>query len=136
MGRLRVAPTPEAELRDRLGFPGMAVMTWAFGGTATSPHRLANHREHSVVYSSTHDTDTLASAVPDRDPWELVRLTLSSRAVLSILALQDVLGLGSEARMNRPGEIDGNWSWRFDADSLDDTLAEALRRETEAAGRI
>jgi len=129
--------TPDVvELRDRLGLPGMAVMTWAFGGPLDSPHRLENHREHSVVYSSTHDTDTLAGSFPGRDPDELLRLTLSSRAELSILALQDVLGLGSEARMNRPGEIEGNWAWRVEEDALDAALAASLRADTEAAGRL
>ena len=56
--------TPAVErLRDELGFPGMAVLLWAFGGPKSSPHRLENHRERQVVYTSTHDTDTLRGAL-------------------------------------------------------------------------
>ena len=97
--------TPDVEaLRDELGFPGMAIILWAFEGPPDNPHRLENHREHQVVYTSTHDTDPLAGAFPDRPAWELLELTLSSRAALAMVPAQDVLGLGSEARMNRPGE--------------------------------
>ena len=94
--------TPDVhELRDELGFPGMAVLLWAFGSArADSPHRLENHRRNQVVYTSTHDTDTLAGFFPDQDPWDLLELALSSRAALAMVPVQDVLGLGSEARMD------------------------------------
>jgi 4-alpha-glucanotransferase len=129
--------TPDVErLRDELGFPGMVVLLWAFGGKRTNPHRLANHREHAVVYTSTHDTDTLAGAFPQRDPWKLLERALSSRAVLAMIPAQDVLGLGSEARMNRPGEPEGNWRWRLEPGQLDPGLARRLRDATEAAGRL
>jgi len=123
--------TPDVEdLRDRLDFPGMAVLLWAFGGSAANPHRVANHRERQVVYTSTHDTDTLAGAFPRRDPWQLIELAMSSRAALCMLPLQDVLGLGSEARMNRPGEKRGNWRWRFQPGQLTEELAGRLADAT------
>jgi 4-alpha-glucanotransferase len=129
--------TPDVvDLRERLGFPGMVVLLWAFGEEPGNPHRLEAHREHAVIYASTHDTDTLAAAFPDRDPWELLQVALSSRAALAILPVQDVLGLGTEARMNRPGEAEGNWAWKLDPDRLTDGLAARLRAETEAAGRL
>ena len=98
--------TPDVEeLRDALGFPGMVVMLWAVRPTENldSPHRFENHREHQVIYTTTHDTDTLKGHFPDREPWELIELALSSRPALCMIPAQDVLGLGSEGRMNTPG---------------------------------
>ena len=143
--------TPAVEqLRDALGLPGMHVVQWAFDGSPASPHRLANHRENGVVYTGTHDNDTAlgwwrALSPEERDAtgldasepaWSLVELALSSRAALAIVPLQDVLGLGSEARMNTPGSGSGNWSWRLDRDALDDGLAGRLRAATAASSRL
>jgi 4-alpha-glucanotransferase len=130
--------TPDVEqLRDALEFPGMVVLLWAFQDPQDNPHRLENHREHAVVYTSTHDTTTLAGAFPEREPWELLQLALSSRAALAVLPAQDVLGLGDEARMNRPGETDArNWTWRLADDQLTDELAARLRAEAERANRL
>jgi 4-alpha-glucanotransferase len=130
--------TPDVhELRDALGFPGMVVLLWAFGGPDDNPHRLENHREHQVVYSSTHDTDTLRGHFPDREPWELLEVALSSRAALAMIPVQDVLGLGSEARMNRPGELGGgNWAWKLEQGRLGLEDAARLRRSAEAAARV
>ncbi len=129
--------TPDVEeLRDRLGFPGMVVLLWALSGPANNPHRLENHRQHQVVYTSTHDTNTLAGAFPDRDSWRLIRLAMSSCAALSMVPLQDVLGLGGDARMNTPGERYGNWSWRLEAGQLTDELAQRLRAATAGARRV
>jgi 4-alpha-glucanotransferase len=128
--------TPDVEqLRDELEFPGMVVLLWAFEGPPDNPHRLENHRERAVVYTSTHDTDTLAGHFPDDDPWDLIEHALDSRAALAMLPLQDVLGLGTEARMNTPGEIEGNWAWRLEPGALTDELADWLRFTTVGAGR-
>lgn len=128
--------TPDVEeLRDGLGFPGMVVVWWALGGAADNPHRLKNHRERQVVYTSTHDTETLAGAFPDHDSWRLIRLAMHSRAVLAMVPLQDVLGLGNEARMNHPGERYGNWTWKLEPGQLTDELARRLYECTEAARR-
>lgn len=123
-------------LRDELGFPGMAVLLWAFDGPSDNPHRLENHRERQVVYTSTHDTETLLGAFPDDDPWDLLELALSSRAALAMLPAQDVLGLGNEARMNRPGEAHGNWRWRLEPGQLTAELAAGLRTAAERFGRL
>jgi len=128
--------TPDVEaLRDELGFPGMVVLLWAFTGTANNPHRLENHRERAVVYTSTHDTDTLAGAFPGEDPWDLLEHALDSPAALAMLPVQDVLGLGSEARMNTPGQAEGNWAWRLEPGQLTEELARGLRAATETSGR-
>ena len=129
--------TPDVEeLRDELGFPGMVILQWAFEGSHDNPHRLENHRFNQVMATSTHDTDTLAGHFPDEDSWRLVELGLSSRAALAIVPLQDVLGLGSEARMNRPGEVGGNWSWRLEPGRPDPADAARLRAAGEASGRV
>ena len=130
--------TPDVHaLRDELGFPGMAVLIWAFRGDEDSPHRLENHRERQVVYTSTHDTATLVEAFPDRDPWDLVELALGSRAALAIVPVQDVLGLGEEGRMNRPGVIGGgNWRWRLEQGELTDEHAAWLRSVAEETARV
>ena len=105
----------------------MVVLQFAFDGGRANPHRLENHREHAVVYTGTHDNDTALGwwpALPPRtrrrpastrrEPrWSLIELALASRARLAIVPAQDVLGLGSEARMNTPGRPEGNWTWRL-----------------------
>ena len=75
-----------------LGFPGMVVLLWAFEGPADNPHRLENHREQQVVYTSTHDTDTLAGHFPRREPWQLIELALSSRAALAMVPCRTCSG--------------------------------------------
>jgi 4-alpha-glucanotransferase len=136
-------------LRERLGFPGMVVLEWAFGGPANSPHRFGNHAPQSVVYTSTHDTDTArgwfeslptrqraATGLDPRAPaWSLIELAHASRAALSIIPAQDVLELGSAHRMNRPGTASGNWQWRLRRGQLTDKLATRLRESTRASGR-
>ncbi len=128
--------TPDVrELRDELGFPGMVILLWAFGGPADNPHRLQNHRVHQVVYTSTHDTDTLAGHFPGKPAWPLLEVALSSRAALAIIPVQDVLELGSEARMNRPGVVGGNWAWQLEPGQLGLDAAARLRAAAEGAGR-
>ena len=142
--------TPAVErLRDELGLPGMHVLQWAFSDRPSSPHRLENHRENGVVYTGTHDNDTTAgwwsslsaterttTGLDPADPaWSLIVLAYSSVASLAIVPMQDVLGLGSDARMNTPGLATGNWSWRLEPDAADDELASRLRAAAEQAGR-
>jgi 4-alpha-glucanotransferase len=136
-------------LRDRLGLPGMAVLLWAFDDSPRNPHAPRNHRENLVVYTSTHDTDTAAgwfrslrkrerdaTGLDAAEPhWGLIELALRSRARLSIVPAQDVLGLGAAARMNTPGQADGNWRWRLRRGRLTGELAARLREATRAAGR-
>jgi 4-alpha-glucanotransferase len=128
--------TPDVHaLRDELGFPGMAVFLWSFGGTRDNPHLFENHREQQVIYSSTHDTDTLVGHTGADDVWPLLEETLSARCALAIVPVQDVLGLGSEARMNRPGQVGGNWGWRLEPGQLDASHARRLRAAAELTRR-
>ncbi len=128
--------TPDVRaLRDELGFPGMAVLLWSFSGPPDNPHRLENHRENQVVYTSTHDTDTLAGFTGESDTWPLIERALSSRCALAIVPVQDVLGLGSDARMNRPGAVGGNWRWRLEPGELTAAHAKRLRAAAAGSGR-
>ena len=140
---------PVLRLRDELGLPGMAVLLWAFRRARGNPHALENHRRNSVAYTSTHDTDTAAgwfaglrprqqaaTGLDPREPqWGLIELAYSSRAALAIIPAQDVLGLGSEARMNRPGRTGGNWRWRLERGALTPALARRLRGLAVQHGR-
>jgi 4-alpha-glucanotransferase len=143
--------TPAVErLRRELGLPGMHVVQYAFEGGRSNPHRLENHEEHGVVCTGTHDTDTALgwwrslgrarqreTALDPAEPsWSLLELALSSRARLAIVPLQDVLGLGSDARMNTPGTASGNWRWRLGPGALTPEVAARLREATERAGRL
>jgi 4-alpha-glucanotransferase len=142
--------TPAVEkLRDELGLPGMHVMQWSFVDDAKSPHRIENHRENGVVYTGTHDNDTAlgwwralepeeqaVTGLDAHDPaWSLIERGFSSRAVLAVVPMQDVLGLGSDARMNVPGSESGNWGWQLQQGALTPELAARLREAAEAAGR-
>jgi 4-alpha-glucanotransferase len=143
--------TPEVEaLRTEFGLPGMKVLQFAFDGSPDNPYLPEHHGELSVVYTGTHDNDTtvgwwtslgeptreqVRAVLPDPDepmPWGLVHLALDSTARLSVVPAQDLLGLGTDARMNTPGTDTGNWSWRaepgvFDA-SLSARMAELVAR--------
>ena len=141
-------------LRRKLGFPGMAVLQFAFGGPASHPYLPHNLDRRTVVYTGTHDNDTTLgwyrsapAAVQDhvrrylaRADHEivgaLVRAALASVADWAILPLQDVLGLGSEARMNRPGQAAGNWTWRMRWEQIEWWLAPNLAEMTALYGRL
>jgi 4-alpha-glucanotransferase len=147
---LGVITPPVRRLRDELGLPGMAVLHWAFRNSPNNPHALRNHRENLVVYTSTHDTDTTvgwfaaltpreraATGLDPREPhWGLIELAMGSPAALAMIPAQDVLGLGSDARMNRPGKVEGNWSWRLERGELTEAHAERLRAATERGRRM
>jgi 4-alpha-glucanotransferase len=140
---------PVTRLRRELGFPGMLVLQFAFDGTRDNPYLPENHEEDAVVYTGTHDNDTtrgwwesLSDEQRARTPldwhdpvWSLIELAESSRARLALVPLQDVLELGSEARMNHPGTSEGNWAWRYDPGALTDERAARLRDATQRHGR-
>ena len=147
--------TPEVEeLRTRFGLPGMKVLQFAFDGEPDNGYLPRHHGEQNVVYTGTHDNDTTAgwwqlSDEETRDqvrsclsdpaepmPWALIRLALESTARLSVVPAQDLLGLGSESRMNTPGTAAGNWTWRAPAGAFDDRLAERLHALVAASDRI
>ncbi len=155
---LGVITEPVERLRRSLGFPGMVVMQFGFDpDDPHGPHRLEHHERNSVVYTGTHDNDTLrgwwealdegARAAADaaidaagtREPepwWSMIRLAYSSPARLAMVQAQDVLGLGSEARMNIPGRATGSWRWRMAPGALTAELAKRLRAAAEEAGRV
>ena len=147
--------TPEVHaLRERLQIPGMAVLQFAFGDEGAHiylPHRAAN----KVIYTGTHDNDTTVGwwqsgateyerrnaeayvgHCDDGIHWGFIRAAQCSPAALSIVPLQDVLGLGSEARMNTPSVYGGNWRWRFDSDRLSNELAGKLANLAEVSDRL
>lgn len=155
---LGVITPPVTRLRRELGFPGMVVMQFGFDpDDPKGPHRLENHERDSVVYTGTHDHDTIrgwleslpreirsdvdravvqAGVAGDEPWWSLIRLSASSPARLSMMQMQDVLGLGSEARMNVPGRATGSWRWRMERGAPTADLAARLRAVTEEAGRV
>lgn len=147
---LGVITPPVYRLRDELGLPGMAVLLWAFGRRRPNPHRPDNFVPNLAVYTSTHDTDTArgwfeslreaereATGLDATDPaWGLIEMAHRSRAALALIPAQDVLGLGSDTRMNSPGTRAGNWSWRLRRGALTDALAARLRESTRATRRL
>jgi 4-alpha-glucanotransferase len=160
LGRLPVVAedlgviTPEVEeLRDRFDLPGMKILQFAFGSGSDNPYLPHNHIRNSVVYTGTHDNDTTVGwfdAIKPKErkhigyyldvatldmPWDLIRSAMASVADTAIIPLQDILGLGSEARMNLPGSATGNWSWRFGAKELNKSTASKLRKITQLYGR-
>jgi 4-alpha-glucanotransferase len=141
---------PVYRLRDELGLPGMVVLLWAFRARRHNLHAPEHHRVNSVAYTSTHDTATAVGwfeslgrrqrAATGLDPkaphWGLIELAYASRAGLAVVPAQDVLGLGNEARMNRPGVTDGNWSWQLEPGALTPALARRLRGLAERNDRL
>jgi 4-alpha-glucanotransferase len=151
---LGVITPPVHRLRDSLGFPGMVVLQFGFNpDDPHSTHDPARHREHQVLYTGTHDNDTLRgwyeslpperlallreAGVDGRAPWwDLIALAQRSPARLCMLQVQDVLGLGNEARMNLPGTASGNWRFRLEPGQLTNRHAARLRAVSEEAGRV
>jgi 4-alpha-glucanotransferase len=146
--------TPEVEaLLEELGFPGMKVLQFAFSGDPDHPYLPHNFERNCVVYTGTHDNDTtlgwlgtlskkermaLRQYLGGRGEalnWELIRLALMSVAHTAIIPLQDVLGVGSEGRMNTPGRASGNWGWRYSQDMLTTAVCDRLKALTEMYGR-
>jgi 4-alpha-glucanotransferase len=146
--------TPEVEaLRDGFGLPGMRIAQFGFDGDQRNVHVLHNWSARSVGYSGTHDNDTTAGwyaqldpaarefvadylgCAPADAPRALARAVLASVAQLAIVPLQDLLGLGTEARMNLPGTIEGNWNWRFEWPDVAADLAARCARWNRLYGR-
>jgi 4-alpha-glucanotransferase len=148
--------TPEVEaLRDRFEFPGMKILQFAFGSGPSNPYLPFNFWGRNwVVYTGTHDNDTTMGWFDNSSPqdqqhlcdflgtddranlhWTLIRLALMSLANQAIVPLQDLLGLGSDARMNFPGTATGNWGWRYDAAELTESIAQKMAHITEMSGR-
>ncbi len=148
--------TPDVHaLRERLKIPGMAVLQFGFGDTGAHAHLPHKFTADKVVYTGTHDNDTIlgwwesgtseeerrhASAYlgPSEDGvnWAMIRSAINSVASLCVVPLQDVLGLGSEARMNVPNQPEGNWRWRFSTEMLRPDLAQKLAILSEVSDRL
>ncbi len=140
-------------LREQLGYPGMKVLQFAFGDDNRNPYLPHNYERNAVVYTGTHDNDTTCGWFASCSPWErehvlrylgtdggeinwdLIRLAFASVAALAIVPLQDVLGLGSEARMNVPARMSGNWQWRYRSGDLTPDLARRMANLTTLYGR-
>mgnify|MGYP005839742989 CR=1 FL=1 len=147
--------TPDViALRNRFNLPGMKILQFAFSTDATDKFLPHNYRPNFVVYTGTHDNDTTrgwyeqsATAherdhfrryfrTDGRDPaWTLLDAAFRSVAVIAIVPLQDLLSLGTEARMNLPGRASGNWGWRLRPDQLTQEIATRLLETTLLYGR-
>lgn len=151
---LGVITPPIIKLRDKLGFPGMKVLHFAFGDTSDNLYLPHNYdTTNAVVYTGTHDNDTsigwYASAddtVKDRFrrymgvsgenvAWDMIRLAFSSTADYAIVPLQDVMALDSFSRMNMPGTAAGNWQFRYTKDMLSSDIRDGLRYFSEMYNR-
>lgn len=157
--------TPDVEqLRDDFSLPGMRILQFAFGGDARNHDLPHNYIPNSVVYTGTHDNDTTvgwfesqAGAGSTRDEsqikrerefclrylnsdgqeihWDMIRAVFASVSRIAIVPLQDVLGLGTDARMNLPASTNGNWNWRYRSADLNAEHARRLRELAEVYGR-
>ncbi len=172
LGRLSIVAenlgviTPEVEaLRTRFGFPGMAILQFAFGKDPQAPDfKPHNYPHHLVAYTGTHDNDTVVgwwTSTPGsgsiRTPedvaeeldyarrylntdgheinWAMIRTLVASVADTVLFPLQDVIGVGSEGRMNLPGISSGNWRWRFRQEDLTPAMGARLRQLVETYER-
>ena len=140
------------ELRDSLGLPGMRVIQFGLDEDPGNPHRLEKHPVLSVVYTGTHDGPTARGWWESQDDWNrgrlglgnesspasasMIRLALKSEAFWAVVPLQDLLDLGDEARMNRPGTLGGNWIWRASDDALQAEVAALWRKEVVQSSRM
>jgi 4-alpha-glucanotransferase len=146
--------TPEVEaLRDGFNLPGMKVLQFAFVADTSSAFLPHNYIPNCVAYAGTHDNDTTVGWWKNLDEptraqvraytgtdgsdiqWDMIRLLEMSVANTVVVTLQDVLGLGSDTRMNFPGRADGNWYWRFGWDQLTPEIKTRLTDMTRTYGR-
>ncbi len=146
--------TPDViELRDQFNLPGMKVLVFAFDSDAENEFLPHNYVPNCVVYTGTHDNDTVRgwyerSGESERDfarrylarggeniSWDLIRAAWSSVAVFALAPMQDFLGLGNQARMNYPSKASGNWSWRMPPGTLSVSLQERVKEINTLYGR-
>lgn len=145
------------KLVKKTGYPGMKVLQFAFDSREESDYLPYNYPHNCVVYTGTHDNDTvlgwydklkgadkkfckrfmnLRGRAPEKLKWEFVRLAFASVADTAIIPMQDYLGLGSEARINTPSTLGGNWEWRMKKDAFTESLAKEIREMTGLYGRL
>jgi 4-alpha-glucanotransferase len=143
-------------LRDKFGFPGMKILHFAFDSGPDNPYLPYNYNGFQwVVYTGTHDNNTTVGWFEERSEearervtrylgftsdwglhWDMIRLAMSSVAVYALFPLQDVLGLGGEAKMNKPSTAEGNWAWRYRSEMLTGEVSDRLKSLTEIYGRL
>jgi 4-alpha-glucanotransferase len=149
---LGIIDDPVRELLRATGFPGMRVLQFGLLDPSSTHHPL-HHVENCVVYTGTHDNDTVRGWFESFDPaargrvlaeiggdeseiaWSMIRVALESPARRAIVPVQDILGLGSEARMNLPSVQEGNWEWRMGEGALTEERAGRLRGMAERSAR-
>ncbi len=140
-------------LRERYNFPGMKILQFAFDAAEDNDYLPHTYDRNFVVYPGTHDNDTVSgwyqtatdqnkTALADylgHEPtniaWDFIRLAHASVADLSIIPLQDILGLGTDARINLPGTTEGNWKWRYKHRDLNGDLEQRFARLTKTYNR-
>jgi 4-alpha-glucanotransferase len=150
--------TPDVkEVMNRFGFPGMKVLLFAFGDDlATNPYIPHNHIKNCVLYTGTHDNNTVRGWFEHEAPsemkhklmrylghkvsvedvhWEFIGCAMMSVADMVIFPMQDILGLGEEDRMNRPSTVEGNWEWRLLPEEVTPSLSHKLMDMTGLYGR-
>lgn len=137
------------------GYPGMKLLQFAFDAREDGDYLPHNYTANSVAYAGTHDNDTILGWLRNAPEeclafakeylkldqaegyhWGIMRGVWSSISDTAIVTAQDILGIGSEGRMNTPSTLGGNWMWRMRPDDLDDALAEKIRRQVELYGRL
>jgi len=147
--------TPDVEdLRDTFNLPGMRILQYGFSGDNNSSYLPHNYIQNCVAYSGTHDNDTTVGwfASANRHErefclkylnsdgreihWDFIRAIFESVADTAIIPMQDVLGLGREARMNLPASGSGNWNWRCRENNFSEKLVQKLKEWTKLYGRI
>ena len=134
------------DLRDELGFPGMKILQFAFDSDEANAYLPFNYETtNCVVYTGTHDNDTTKGWYSKADKkatdyvrrllnvsgediaWDLIRMAVGSVAKYAVIPIQDVMNLGSDARMNTPGKAEDNWQFRFTEDMLTDNMAKGMK---------
>jgi len=157
--------TPDVvALREEFGFPGMRILQFGFGGDSKNIDLPHNYVPNVVAYTGTHDNDTTVgwfqsvagegstrtaeqieherkfcmdylNTDGEEIQWDFIRSVLASVANTAIIPLQDLLGLGTEARMNLPNSTEGNWAWRYKPGALTDNIGARLKQLSELYGR-
>jgi 4-alpha-glucanotransferase len=157
--------TPDVvALREEFGFPGMRILQFGFGGDPKNSDLPHNYLRNVAAYTGTHDNDTTVgwfesvagegstrtdaqikrerafclkylNSTGEEIHWDFIRAVLASVANTAIVPMQDLLGLGGDARMNLPNTTSGNWNWRYKRELLTDTIALRLKNLTELYGR-
>ncbi len=143
------------KLRNDTGYPGMKILTFAFDTDSSNPFLPHNYEKNFIVYTGTHDNDTVRGWMETSAPkehvkkaieylklnkeegynWGFIRGTWSSIADVAIAQMQDFLDLGNKARINLPSTLGANWRWRVEKDVFKEELAEKIHRVTEVYGR-